>query len=95
MNDDNIKISSLESLDKKSLKISVYLIVKNEEKKIRTALESVKWADEIVVVDSGSEDKTKEIASEYGAKVFDEEFRGFVFQKNQQWNIVKESGFLI
>jgi (heptosyl)LPS beta-1,4-glucosyltransferase len=80
MNNNVGNICSEKSQDK--IKISVYLIAKNEEKKIRTALESVKWADEIVVVDSGSIDKTKEIALEYGAKVFDEEFRGFVFQKN-------------
>jgi (heptosyl)LPS beta-1,4-glucosyltransferase len=77
-NDDNT--GSEERPDK--IKISVYLIAKNEEKKIRTALDSIKWVDEIVVVDSGSVDKTKEIAREYGAKVFDEEFQGFVFQKN-------------
>ena len=62
--------------------ISVCIITKNEAKRIEKAVKSASFADEIVVVDSGSIDKTKEIAREYGAKVFDEEFRGFVFQKN-------------
>ncbi len=46
-------------------KLSVTIITFNEEDNIRDALESVKWADEIVVVDSGSTDKTVEICSEY------------------------------
>ena len=46
-------------------KISVFLVVLNEEKNIRRVLESVKEFDEIIVVDSGSTDKTQEIAREY------------------------------
>ena len=51
--------------------ISVCMIVKNEEKNIRRAIECAKkFADEIVVVDTGSEDRTPEIARELGAKVY-------------------------
>ena len=64
------------------MSLSVAIITKNEEANIRRTLESVKWADEIVVVDSGSTDRTCEIAREYGAKVFVEEWRGFAKQKN-------------
>ena len=46
--------------------ISVSMIVKNEESCLRKALESVKGADEIIIVDTGSTDKTVEIAKEYG-----------------------------
>ncbi|MFH1778831.1 MAG: glycosyltransferase family 2 protein [Candidatus Omnitrophota bacterium] len=49
--------------------ISVVVIVKNEEKRIAECLESVKWADEIVVLDDMSEDKTVEIAKRYTDKV--------------------------
>jgi glycosyltransferase involved in cell wall biosynthesis len=49
--------------------ISVLIPVKNEEQNIRACLESVKWADEIFVVDSHSEDKTVEIAQEYTDKI--------------------------
>ena len=50
-------------------KISVAIITYNEEKNIKDCLESVKWADEIVVVDDSSQDKTREIAKKFGAKV--------------------------
>jgi len=50
-------------------KISVAMITYNEEGNIRDCLESVKWADEIVVVDGSSRDKTREIAKEMGARV--------------------------
>lgn len=53
------------------LKLSVSMIVKNEEICLAKCLESVRGADELIVVDTGSTDKTKEIALSYGAKVFD------------------------
>lgn len=64
-------------------KVSVVIITKDEERNIGACLESIKWADEIVVVDSGSKDKTREICEEYGAKVFIEEWLGFGRQKNK------------
>lgn len=63
-------------------KITVTIIALNEEDNIRACLESVKWADEIIVSDSGSADKTKEICRGYGAKVFDDAWHGFGKQKN-------------
>ena len=52
-------------------RISVCMMVKDEEKRLPTALASVqKWVDEIIVVDTGSSDRTVEIAKEYGAKVY-------------------------
>lgn len=63
-------------------KISVVIICKNEERIIRDCLESIKWVDEIIVVDSGSTDKTLEIVSEYTDKIFvNTEWRGFGYQK--------------
>lgn len=64
-------------------KISVTIITLNEEGNIRDCLESVRWADEILVSDSGSADKTAEICREYGAKVFNDKWLGFGRQKNQ------------
>lgn len=58
-------------------RISVYTITYNEEGKIRDCLESVKWADEIVIVDSFSTDKTVEICREYTDKIIQYEFVGF------------------
>lgn len=63
-------------------KLSVTIITYNEERQIREALETVKWADEIVVVDSYSTDRTVEICKEYGAKVLYKEFVGFGALKN-------------
>lgn len=62
--------------------LSVAVITLNEEDRIREALESVRFADEIVVVDSGSADRTVEICREFTDKVFIEAWRGFAGQKN-------------
>ena len=69
------------------MKLSVVLITHNEERNLGRTLESVKplVADgrgEIIVVDSGSTDRTVEISETYGAKVFLEEWKGFAAQKN-------------
>ena len=53
------------------------MIVRNEEKNIREVCESVSWADEIVIVDSDSSDKTVEIAREFTDKIFNREFNGY------------------
>lgn len=63
-------------------KLSVTIITLNEEANIRACFESVKWADEILVSDSGSSDRTVEICKEYGAKVFSDGWYGFGRQKN-------------
>jgi glycosyltransferase involved in cell wall biosynthesis len=63
-------------------KISVAIITKNEEANIRACLESVRWADDLVVVDSGSTDQTLQICREYPARIFVEEWKGFARQKN-------------
>jgi len=63
--------------------LSVVIISYNEEKNIGRCIESVKKiADEIIVVDSFSTDRTKEIALEKGAIVKQEKFRGYIEQKN-------------
>lgn len=65
-------------------KISVCIICKNEESKIAQCLDSIKWADEIVIVDSGSTDKTIEIARKYTDKVFiNEDWQGFGIQRQR------------
>jgi glycosyltransferase involved in cell wall biosynthesis len=63
------------------MKISATIITHNEEDNIREACESVAWADEIIVVDSGSTDKTREIAETQGATVINREWPGFSAQK--------------
>jgi glycosyltransferase involved in cell wall biosynthesis len=63
--------------------ISVYIIAYNEAEKIRAAVISVLWADEIVVVDSHSTDNTAQIAESLGARVVQVDFRGFGDLRNQ------------
>jgi glycosyltransferase involved in cell wall biosynthesis len=57
-------------------KISVVVLTKNEEEKIKNCLESLRWADEVVIVDGFSTDRTVDIAREYGAKVVQHKFEG-------------------
>lgn len=63
------------------MKISVTIITFNEAENIKAACESVKWADEILVVDSESTDATREIAADCGAKVLIRKWEGFARQK--------------
>lgn len=63
--------------------LSVIIITKNEAANIRASLESVTFADEIIVVDSGSTDDTVAIAREMGAKVYEHDWPGFGPQKNR------------
>lgn len=55
----------------KGKKLSVIIIARNAEELIGDCLQSVKWADEIIMIDSGSTDKTTEIGKKFGAKVIE------------------------
>ncbi|HEX3100918.1 MAG TPA: glycosyltransferase family 2 protein [Pyrinomonadaceae bacterium] len=59
------------------MKISASIIVYNEEENIADLCETLEWADEIVIVDSGSTDRTAEFAKKYTDKVFQHEFKGY------------------
>ena len=64
-------------------KISVIVITRDEAHTIEACLESVRWADEIVVLDSGSRDKTVEICRRFTNQVFETDWPGFGVQKNR------------
>lgn len=65
------------------MSLSVIVITKNEAHSIGQCLESVSWADEIIVVDSGSTDDTVKISESFGAKVHAADWPGFGMQKNR------------
>lgn len=64
-------------------RVSVYIIAYNESEKISDAINSVLWADEIVVADSYSQDNTAAIAEQMGARVVQIEFHGFGDLRNR------------
>ncbi|HEY0658445.1 MAG TPA: glycosyltransferase family 2 protein [Pyrinomonadaceae bacterium] len=64
-----------------NVKISAVIIAFNEEANIPGAIESLNWADEIIVVDSESSDRTREIAEGLGAKIIIQKWLGFSRQK--------------
>ncbi len=63
------------------MKICAVIIARNEESHIGDAIRSVAWADEVMVVDSESTDRTREIAAELGARVIVRPWPGFSAQK--------------
>jgi glycosyltransferase involved in cell wall biosynthesis len=64
------------------MKISATIITRNEERNIADALRSLHWADEIILVDSESSDRTVEMAREFTDKIFIREWPGYSQQKN-------------
>jgi glycosyltransferase involved in cell wall biosynthesis len=72
-------------------RLSVVIICKNEEKVIENAINSAKFADEVVVLDNYSTDETIQIAEKLGAKVYQSEWLGFGKQKNKAISLAKNN----
>jgi glycosyltransferase involved in cell wall biosynthesis len=70
-------------------KISAFIITKNEERNINRALESIKWADEIIIIDGYSTDNTCEIAKKYHAHIILSKYEGHDAEKNKAIKICK------
>src|SRR5438445_5744028 len=64
------------------MKITATIITLDEERNIARAIESLRCADEILIVDSGSTDRTVELAEKLGARVIEAGWRGYAGQKN-------------
>lgn len=75
-------------------KISVIIIVKNEEKLIEDCLKSIAWADEIILIDAESEDRTLEIAKNFTDKIFIKKWEGFSKQKKYALSLAKNEWVL-
>jgi hypothetical protein len=74
--------------------ISATIITFNEERNIARAIESLRCCEEILVVDSGSVDRTIEIAEKHGARVVEEPWRGYAAQKNLATQLAKHEWIL-
>ena len=75
---------------KRPAKLSVAMIVRDAESQIERSLKSVGWADEICVADTGSADKTPEVAGRLGTKLIGIDFDGFGKAKQEA---VQMTGF--
>lgn len=75
-------------------KISAFIITFNEEKIIAQCLEKLSWANEIIIVDSGSTDKTVDICSAFGAKVIYNKFENFSLQKQLALSLTQNNWVL-
>ncbi len=64
------------------MSLSAVMIVRNESRNIEDCLKTVSFADDLVVVDSGSTDDTREKAKQYPVRLFDVPFKDFASQKN-------------
>ena len=74
--------------------ISVVIITFNSEYALEKVLEAVKWANEIIIVDSGSTDKTLEIANKFGINPIFKKFEGFGPQKSFACSLAKNNWVL-
>ena len=72
-------------------KLSATIITRNEEAQIGDCLESVRWADEIIVVDTGSVDRTLELCAKYTPHIYSRPWEGYATAKNAATTTAAES----
>lgn len=77
-----------------SNKISVIIITKNEEQNIIDCLNSVKWADEIIIVDAESTDATAELSKNFTDRIFFRKWNGYSEQKNYALTLARNDWVL-
>ena len=73
---------SLRSKKDRHIQLSVVVITKNEEKNIEECLRSARWADELIVVDTGSTDRTVALAKKFTDKVYRQPWSGYGIARN-------------
>ena len=86
------ELKMLAQILKRDFTISACIMVKNEEELLPHCLESIRhWVDEIVIVDTGSTDRTVEIAKSYGARIFHQPWEGS-FSKHRNYTMENATG---
>jgi len=76
-------------------KLSVFVTTYNNDKTLSACLDSVKWANEIVLLDSFSTDRTLEIAEHYGCRIYQQAFEGYGPQKQKAMNFTLNNWVLL
>ncbi len=76
-------------------KLSAVILTYNSEDNINRCLQSINWADEIIVIDSFSKDKTLEIVESYKARIFQNEYKGYSKQLEYGINLAKNNWILV
>ncbi len=74
--------------------LSVVIVTQNEQDRIKQCLESVAWADEIIIVDAFSTDKTVEICRSFTDKIYSRQWDGFIPQKNHALSLATKEWVL-
>jgi glycosyltransferase involved in cell wall biosynthesis len=82
MQENAIQISTLIRTQVNIPKVSAVIITYNEESIIKKTLSKLGWCDEIIIIDSGSTDKTVEICRQFGCDIYTRSFEGYGEQKN-------------
>jgi glycosyltransferase involved in cell wall biosynthesis len=75
--------------------VSIVILTLNEETNLEGCLDSCAWCDDIVVFDSQSEDRTKEIALAKGARVFERRFDNYAAQRNAALTTIRYKHFWV
>lgn len=75
--------------------LSVIILKENEEKFTERCIRSVPWADEKLIINSGSADKTREIAASLGANIYEQEWLGRSAQRNKGISLAKNDWVFI
>jgi (heptosyl)LPS beta-1,4-glucosyltransferase len=75
--------------------LSVTILTKNEELLISRCIKSVAWADEVLVIDSGSTDKTCQIATNLGATVYEQKWLGWSAQHQKAIDLARHDWILV
>lgn len=78
-----------------SNQVSIVILTKNEAEYIGRCVRSVCWADEVLVIDSGSTDGTREIAASLGATVYEQEWLGYSGQRNRGIELAKHDWIMM